>query len=250
MKKIIFLLLSVMCMNACSPIKNKKYENPNNHDFIKIFRDYKSFVGNDIQENEAYKRRDVQLREDLDFCGVYNNLKCKMNGLALKDFGEFKIMDFNIIVKVDDSFSIDFNCVHAIHEKELESDYLYNKFKDISSYADVYIDGVIAYDVKKDMLDDCNLSKSLRFSYPDYKFHVIDVSTLKLDTINDNLKLALIAARKSFNIACKKTRKDSSFSQKDLNKSISDYQKIIKVLSEKDKIYVERYKDYINNDLF
>lgn len=250
MKKIL-LTLSIVIISACTPIsENKKYDDINNHQFIKILKSYQSFSGNDIQENEALKRRDAQLRENLDTCGVYNNVKCKMNGLALRDFGDFKIIDFKIKVEVNKDFYIDLDCIHAIHKNNLDNDYLYNKFKDISSYASVYVDGVISYDIEKDMLKKSGYSESLVFAFPDYNFHVVDISKTKLDTVSDNLKSALIAARQSFYMACKKVRGDKDFSRREFNKSISDYNGKIKILNDKEKEYAERYKDYIEKDLF
>lgn len=255
MKRIIWLFILLPYLYGCTNAS----QNNNKHtlstqaliSFFKTYKRLKRNAENDIVRQNIYNTREQDLVKYIDSIAIFSNLKGRIENIKIEDAiaGNVKILKCNIEISPEEFSKITFKYYRAINNDSLDSDYIYNKMKQISDYSTVYFDGIIAMDTRNKLPYSTNSGEYLAFSYPEYRFHITDIDTSKLnDTINNNLKASLHAGRKCINYLSLGKYEKEKYSEPQFKQLSNEFNELKKSLNKEEKEYVQRYMNSIAGD--
>lgn len=217
-------LIFATVLTSCNlSSNNQKFENKSQakfDDFLNTNRQKELSMGNEIQTKEFLKKFDISIVEYLDSNKLFVGWKGTIDKIEISEDDGLTKISCEIKYKPEEYREITFKCFHKIKASELDSDMLYNKIKNISNYSTVYFDGYIPISNKKVIYYTSSDDTNLRVAYPDYLFHLLNISEQKRpDTISNNLK-------KNIDLVMDLTRtglklKDKSISKKEWNQITS-----------------------------
>lgn len=252
--QIIFALIALIGISSCVTQGTKQNQTQSTQDLVSFFKTYKNQeykVGNDIQKEELYAEREKALQHYVDSVAILTNLQGKISDISLSDSesGKSKILTYEISVKPEEYFELTFECANIISIDSLKNDYLYNKIKAISNYSTVYFDGIISIDAKTNLPRSEAYGIDLAFSYPKYKFHVVDLSTIQLDTLSSQLRMSVVKGRKAIRYMFKDYRKESDYNKATFNTLSDDFNLSKTKLNDSEIKYIQRYMNAIVLDI-
>lgn len=245
MKKNLILSLAVVLLASCGPRMQK--ETGKQNVLIEYLLKYKGAnynAGNSIQRDELWQEREAGLVVLQDSVGVFQNLKGHINGIRANDIRASKVLEFSIEIEPQEYFKLDLDCKYIIPKDSVETDSLYNLIKSLSDYSTVYVDGAIAITANLEPDNSSIGDKDLQFSYPDYNFNVVALSTKPLPEVSTNLRKAIIAWRKSFECILKNGNSEET------DESIDAFQKASEFLTPDENVYMGRYVNACSIDLY
>lgn len=248
MKKLLIILSCAISLASCTGGIQQPKEKSESKKLAEFFLSYDEYsANNDIQKDELYEKRESNLMLYQDSIGIFNNLEGTITQLEVSDFRGAKILNLEIEVPIKQEYDkITFRIIKGINPDSLKTNKLYLMVKDLPKFGKVYFDGAISQNVNNGMPHNERTSKSIRFPYPYYDFHLTNISTNPCDTIGQDLRNAIIAGRKSVNNIFKEYRKEAVTSKEEDTK---EFNKLKDLLNEKDKSYLENYMVLIASDI-
>lgn len=256
MKNILCTIITLFILLGCMPTTtNTSKTTPSTESLISFFKKYKSLEynsGNDILKQEMYNKREKDLMDYIDSIAILTNIEGKISDIKLEEGGStdgYKILRYNIKISPEKYFEITFKCVNSINNDSLDTDYIYNRIKQFSNYSTVYFDGIISVNAEKNLPRSIDYGLNLAFSYPKYRFHIIDIATSQLnDTIDSSLKASLQTGRKAINYLFQKYRSEKC-SETELRMLSGEFMKTKAELTDSQQKYVQRYMNSIILDI-
>lgn len=247
MKHFIFTL-AVVLLASCGArnpqvAKNEEKKNPL-VEYLQKYKDAKYETGNAIQRDELWQEREDGLVLLQDSVGVFCNLRGHINRIKARDVRDSKVVEFSIEIEPEEYFKITLECSHIVHKDSLESDSLYQVVKGLSDYSTVYVDGAIA------IKSDCRAAnsswgdKDLQFSYPEYKFNVVALSTQPLPKVSNKVKDAIVIWRRSFESILKNGKSAVT------DENIAAFKKATESLTSEEDAYMAKYVNACSLDLY
>lgn len=256
MKRILFTLFASLLIVSCieNNVSNKSEMTKSTKLLTSFFKKYKEQqfnVGNDIQKEELYNKREKELLMYIDSFAILSNLQGRISDISISDIGntKSKILTYDIEINPEKYFELTFKCTHIINKDSLDKNYFYNTIKSISDYSTVYFDGIFAVKVETNTPYSVRYDKNLSFSYPEYKFHVTNISTNPLDTLSDNLIKSIRYGRKTINYMLKDYRKEKDFKKSIFNKLSNEFNQSKDILTEKEHDYINLYMNLLASDI-
>lgn len=258
MKKTFLSILTIttLLLVGCNNTTNNKLVSDTTRSttfLTSFFKKYQagSNAGNEIQKQEIYDKREKELMQYIDSFAIFTNIKGTIESIRLysNDTNDKKALMYHIKIKPDQSLDITFDCANMINSDSLETDYLYNAIKNIPEQSTVYFDGIISINGKKNTPRASNLIENLAFDHPEYKFHVIDISTSQLsDSISPNLKTSIHTGRKTLTYLFRQFRNED-YNDKQFGVLTEEFNQTREALTPDEYKYVTRYMNGIYFDL-
>lgn len=246
--KYFFFTLAVILLLSC---RGRNPQNANNttkqNELVGFLQKYKNVgydVANTIQRDEKWHEREDGLVLLQDSLGVFHNIQGQINRIKARDVGDSKVIEFEIKVKPEEYFEITLECSHIVHKDSLEADNLYQLVKSLSEHSTVYADGALAITFKGKVANSSWSDKDIQFSYPKYKFNIVDLSTQPLPEVTNNVKNAIVIWRKSFESILKNSKSAET------DKNIDAFKKATESLTPSEDIYMKKYIHACSLDLY
>jgi hypothetical protein len=240
-KKIIFLLFSVVIIFGCTPQRKSYFENFQQESFDIFLKSYKEMSHhklNEIQKNELNKYFELELANYLDSIGIFVNWKGVIKNIKAREYDQATKIEFEIYYKPEEYRDVSFYCSHIVETQNLDSDYIYNKVKEIPEYSIVYFDGFIERDMDGKVVYEYG---DLNMSYPNYKFKAIDLNLIpKIDTLPTNLKKAIDANFYFFKLLKQQYKKNITIEDFDKKAKEMNNNSIQSLLTDEEKQYFQR----------
>ena len=240
--------MAVVLFASCGPrnphaSQNEEKQNP----LVEYLQQYegKNYdAGNSIQRDELWQEREDGLVTLQDSVGVFNNLKGRINDISARDVRDSKVVEFRVEIKPKEYFEITLECSHIVHKDSLESDSLYQIVKGLSNYSTVYVDGAIAVTSKGQAANASWGDKDLQFSYPEYKFNIVALSTSPLPKVSANVRNAIVVWRRSFEGILKNGKSAET------DENIAAFKKATENLTPEEDAYMVKYVHACSLDLY
>lgn len=248
MKKLIYTL-AVILLTSCGAkssqeAKTVKVQNEL-VEYLQQYKDGRYDAANSIQREELWQKREDGIVTLQDSIGVFHNIMGHIERIRANDLNNSKVLEFNIEIEPEKYFKITLECTHIVDNDSLETDSLYNTVKALSEYTTVFVDGAIAINSKGVAANASWGDHDLQFSYPEYKFNVVALSTKPLPDISTNLRKAIVAWRHSFEEILK-----NGGSTDETDKSIEAFKKATEILSPAENEYMGKYVHTCTKDLY
>lgn len=208
------------------------------------YKDVGYDAGNSIQKDELWQEREDGIVVLQDSVGVFHNIKGHIQRIRQRDVRNTKVIEFEIEIQPEEYFKIDLDCMHLVSIDSLDSDSLYNIIKALSDYTQVYVDGAVAITSKVKAANSSIGDKDLQFSYPDYHFNVVALSTSPLPEISADLRNTIVLWRKGFESILK------NGSSKETDDLVEAFKKASENLSSSDNAYMAKYVQACSGDLY
>ena len=253
--QIIFALIALIGISSCVTQGTNQNQTQSTRELVSFFKAYKNRqynVGNDIQKEELYAEREKKLLHYVDSLSILTNLQGKISDISLEDSesGKSKILTYEISIEPEEYFELTLECANIISIDSLNSDFLYNKIKAISDHSTVYFDGVFSIDAETNLPRSVAYGMDLAFSYPKYKFHVVNLSTVQLDTLSSQLRMTIAKGRKAMHYMFKDYRKENDYNKSTFNTLSDDFNKSKTGLNVSEIKYLQRYMNAIALDIY
>lgn len=244
MKHFIYMMAIVLLV-SCTPRTQQNKEKQNELvEYLLKYKEAKYNTGNSIQRDELWQEREDGLVVLQDSIGVFHNLKGRINRIRANDIRKSKVLEFEIEIEPEQYFKIDLECRYIIPQDSVQTDSLYNQIKSLSNYTTVYVDGAIAITINLKPDNSSIGDKDLQFSYPDYNFNVVALSTEPLPEISDNLRNVIVVWRKGFECILKNGKSAET------DEKIDAYKKASELLTPTEDAYMGKYISACSFDLY
>lgn len=241
------IVIAALCVSCVRP-SQKAAEKKSTNELIAFLSKYKDVnvdAKNDVQKDEIFQNREDSLVLLQDSLGVFSNIEGKIQNIHFNDFQDTKVLEFNVVIEPEQYFKITLECAHIVHKDSIASDSLYNKIKNLSEFATVYVDGAVGITDKiKPANSGWSFDKDTQFSYPEYKFNVIALSERPLPAVSNELRHAIVLWRKGFEAILKDGK------GKETDEKINTFKKASQNLSPSDDAYMGRYVHACSGDLY
>ena len=237
--------MAIVLLVSCNPrMQQTKEKQSELVEYLLKYKEAKYNTGNSIQRDELWQEREDGLVVLQDSIGVFNNLKGRINRIRANDIRKSKVLEFEIEIEPEKYFKIDLECRYIIHQDSVQTDSLYNQIKSLSNYTTVYVDGAIAITTNLKPDNSSISDKDLQFSYPDYNFNVVALSTEPLPEISDNLRNVIVVWRKGFECILKNGKSAET------DEKIDAYKKASELLTPTEDTYMDKYINACSIDLY
>ena len=254
-------LITIILANIllrCDQNTKKRFGNPQQQ----AFDDFLAMKGkalysqkNDIQEKEYLNQFEEDLYNYIDSVKLFINWKGVISDIETEEVGKTTALKFVIKYEPEEYRKIEFKCTHLIKTDSLESDYIYNKVKNMSDYSVVYFDGFIRTKNNGEVYYFLrSAGNNLNIAYPNYEFWVLDISSENREnTLSDNMSKSISIAyeinkalRDHFLGSIEKDESNAIF-----DKLLPSYKDAISILTENEQLYIQRFNtNYTYNYLY
>jgi len=250
--KIYLLTVLLLFLLSCNTQQNRvseKTQQQEFNDFLNSKKEMEYRQGNDIQEKEFKKQFEKDLSTYLDSVKLFVNWKGQIKDIKTTEYGQSTLLEFEILYNPEKYREITFECSHIIKTVELDSDYLYNKVKNLSNYSTIYVDGFIKRKMDNSVSYYMEGLFDQHISYPHYKFNVVKINEdLKADTLSDNLQRAISIDFEIMDLFKQEFQKKINQKERDEKAKSLQFDSIQSVLTEDEKQYSQRIRQYLLND--
>lgn len=212
--------------------------------YLYKYKQLKEKANNSIQRDELWEQREDSLVILQDKVGVFHNIVGRIDKIRATDVRDSKVLDFTIEVEPEQYFKIRLECKHLVNKDSIDTDSLYNLVKSLPDYSLVYVDGAIAITSDCKPVNSSWGDKDLQFSYPEYSFNVVALSTSPLPEISAHVRNAIIMWRKGFESILKNGQSAET------DEKIAAYKKATENLSPADEAYIAKYVQACSIDLY
>ncbi|GHT14931.1 hypothetical protein AGMMS4956_13810 [Bacteroidia bacterium] len=244
----VLILFFMGCDTQTNRVKEKTRQQSFN-DFLSSKNEMKYRQGNDIQKKEFLKQFEVDLSNYLDSIQLFVNWIGQIKDIKTEEYGQSTLLKFEIYYEPEKYREITFECSHIVKTVDLESDYLYNKVKNMSNYSTVYVDGFIKRKMDNSVSYYSDVLFTNHISYPHYKFNVVKINNeLTADTLSNNLRKALDIDFEVMDLFKQEFQKKINQKERDERVKSLQFDSIQAVLLEDEKQYSQRIRQYLLND--
>ncbi len=193
--KLVIFLLFVTFFCSCVYNPPKKFVNEQQNEFddmlVQIIQKSRS-VRNEIAEQEFNDSIRLAMGQYMDSTKLFVNWKATIKDIKSTQSGSLTNLSFVLYYKPEEYREVEFYVDYLVSNDSLKTDKVYQTVKNLSNYSTVYFDGFIRTKNNGEAYYQIIAFEDLIYSYPDFKFFVVDVNTTsKGDTLPPHLHNAI-----------------------------------------------------------
>ena len=247
MKKIVVALLGILFFTSCEKEKSKyEFTNSEQQKFVSFINEINTYgAKNDIEQEELKKENQGKI-DSISRILMVNNWKGQISEISTFEVGKSTELSFVISFDIGEADKISFKTIYLLDNNKKETDFFFNKVKNLYDHSTVYFDGFIS----TDLLGNTEYFNENSFYSPlgankDYYFNTINISDKITPKFSENLIKSNTIAAAVFDLLDKKVRKKISNSNWDKEtKKLTEEAKKIELTSEEKSIN-DTYRKYL-----